>query len=519
VTLSPADRTILETRLRRLLHPAVLQEHRANPFGPYSPELQELLQFLRRSPDPTLPSYVLLARGTPQHWAIGRRAAVRGEPATQVDATTYATRGEAEHAVFLRRLVEHGLLPAAGPDDQAVAGTAVEPLPGLMGYLDTLSVAPGESIALHVHAEMPRWRADFVRLLCADMAPEGPALRETTVADVPPIECEGVRQRTRVGSFVRVDLPDDALDPARGFAMRCYVMPTLPGRGAQAFMSQRDVTGEFGWSLGLNAVGAPSLRSGEMRLDLDEPLVRGCWHLVEAAIDPARLALSCRPVGTRASNRVWIGRGQPQHSTARLDPIRPPSPSLPAASPLLLAAGWLDEDGQPQEQFDGRLERPTLLAVTASPNTSEPQTVLAAWDFAAGIGPNGIARPSHVEDVGPHGWHGRAFNHPTPRRRIAALGRERGRFPPCAGALRSGAFPSRRHDGLRLDAPGADRDAGGSAVRRLCRAARSARERCCTHRSRSPYRPPAARPGDRAAAADPADQRLSGLRQRPCRRG
>jgi N,N-dimethylformamidase len=419
MSLSSADRQILD-RVRALVTRALIDEHCEHPFGPHSPQLTEVLHFLRRGPDPALPIYCVLCVGTPPLWMIGVKPAAREGQPLACDAATHASRGDAEHAVFLRRLRDYGLhepSPGSEPPVQIMDSG------GLMGYVDALSVAPGESVSLHVHSTAARWRGQLVRLLCADMAPEGPPLREEIVERVEPFERDGVAQLTPVGSYVRVSVPDDGIDFTTGLGLRVLVMPTLPGEGAQALISHRDAGGRSGWSLRLNRAGIPSLwvgaDAGSAMLELDAPLVRGCWYAIAAVIDPAggRLALSCRPVGTRAANRVWLGRGSAQSKTAQLAVLPHPT----SGAPLLLASGWLDADRQPQESFDGRLEQPMLVSGALDVAALlDRQTladfaasdVLAAWDFSAGIGPYGFSRPSHVTDGGPHAWHGQCVNHP-----------------------------------------------------------------------------------------------------------
>lgn len=111
--LPPADQTILERRIRPLVTADLIARHGARPFGPHDPDVLEVLHFVRRSPDPELPSYFVLAQGDPQRWFAGARPPGRGEPLTALDDTTYGSRAEAEHGVFVRRLADYGLLPAA----------------------------------------------------------------------------------------------------------------------------------------------------------------------------------------------------------------------------------------------------------------------------------------------------------------------------------------------------------------------------------------------------------------------
>jgi hypothetical protein len=109
VTLSLHDEEILRRRVRGLVDDELLAEHRERPFGPHSPRLIEVLDFLRRNPDPECPRYLVLDDG--EGFEVGVRASERGAPPTAVDDDErFATRAEAEHAVFLRRLADYGAL-------------------------------------------------------------------------------------------------------------------------------------------------------------------------------------------------------------------------------------------------------------------------------------------------------------------------------------------------------------------------------------------------------------------------
>ena len=108
MALSIHDKEILRRRVYGLVDDELLAEHRARPFGPHSPRLIEVLDFLRRNPDPERPRYLVLDDG--EGFGVGVRGSERGAPPTAVDDERFATRGEAEHAVFLRRLADYGAL-------------------------------------------------------------------------------------------------------------------------------------------------------------------------------------------------------------------------------------------------------------------------------------------------------------------------------------------------------------------------------------------------------------------------
>lgn len=431
MALSFSDRGILQRQVRPLFSAALVAEHRAHPFGPHSPPLAELLQFLRRNPDPELPRYVVLRSGIPPCWQVG---VLRRESASlfaPVDGVHHATRGSAEHAVFLKRLSDYRIgaheetdRPSAAVELGARVREAGEPT--LMGYLDRLCAAPGDSVALHVSVDAPTWTAELVRLWSAELAPEGQALREQLVTAAGSIERDGIVQRTAVGSYVAVERAPGAFDSGAAWSLRVFVMPALPGHGVQGLISQRGESPLSGWSLRLGGRGTVSLwlgtDEGACVLELEQPLVRGCWYLVAASIDPRhlRVQLACRPAGTRAANRVWFGRGVEQRRRFTL--AATPRPAY--GRPLLLASGWLQEDVQPMEAFDGRLELPLIVGRAAELDEllegedEVPSVALsrlgaaAAWDFAEGIGPEGFRRPSLVRDIGPRGCHGRCINHP-----------------------------------------------------------------------------------------------------------
>ena len=56
MALSLHDAEILARRVRGLVDAELVAEHRERPFGPHSPALIEVLDFLRRNPDPELPA-------------------------------------------------------------------------------------------------------------------------------------------------------------------------------------------------------------------------------------------------------------------------------------------------------------------------------------------------------------------------------------------------------------------------------------------------------------------------------
>ena len=108
MALSIHDQEILRRRVYGLVDDELLAEHRERPFGPHSPRLIEVLDFLRRNPDPEQPRYLVLDDG--EGFEVGVRSSERGAPPASLEGERFATRAEAEHAVFLRRLADYGAL-------------------------------------------------------------------------------------------------------------------------------------------------------------------------------------------------------------------------------------------------------------------------------------------------------------------------------------------------------------------------------------------------------------------------
>jgi N,N-dimethylformamidase len=300
---------------------------------------------------------------------------------------------------------------------------SAEPPLGVMGYVGAPSAEPGASLPLHVRSTDPRWSARLVRLRALEIPSVGIERRAEPVDGVAAFERETIEQRTPVGSYARAPL-DAPVDYRSGLTVAVIALPTLPGHGRQAMLAQRDERGATGWSLGLDDDGAAALRlattAGELAVRTADSLVRGCWSLITAVVDPVAgvVRITAAPVGAPAANRVIEGRGRPQAGEQPL----PGAPAWAAAAPLLLGAGWLEDDLLPHDGYDGRLDRPVVVAraldaraaaaLPLAPPLDDAATV-AAWDFAAGIGPRGFARPSHVHDAGPRAVHGTSTNHPT----------------------------------------------------------------------------------------------------------
>src|SRR6266849_2070635 len=127
--------------------------------------------------------------------------------------------------------------------------------PALLGYADRLSVAPGETIKFMVSAEVPRYRANVVRLIFGDESPAGPGYREVAVASPIDGEYPGRREPLECGSHVHVPA-NPVLDLVDGFTLQAWIWPPTPTKpGCQALIARWSDSEQRGFVFGLDDAG------------------------------------------------------------------------------------------------------------------------------------------------------------------------------------------------------------------------------------------------------------------------
>ena len=94
----------LRERLKALITPELIEEHRRAPLGPHSDALSRVLNYFRRGEMPD--KYAILQEGDPGSWrySVMALSGEPGKPPRVVDDRLYDTRDEAYHAVFLLRV-------------------------------------------------------------------------------------------------------------------------------------------------------------------------------------------------------------------------------------------------------------------------------------------------------------------------------------------------------------------------------------------------------------------------------
>ena len=92
----------LRERIKALITPELIEEHRADPLGIHSDTLDRVLNYFRRQPQAG--KYIIVATRPWEEYRIGVLSGVRGQPAEILDEPTFATEHEALHGIFLRRI-------------------------------------------------------------------------------------------------------------------------------------------------------------------------------------------------------------------------------------------------------------------------------------------------------------------------------------------------------------------------------------------------------------------------------
>ncbi|MGE0860235.1 MAG: N,N-dimethylformamidase beta subunit family domain-containing protein [Gammaproteobacteria bacterium] len=299
--------------------------------------------------------------------------------------------------------------------------------PWITGYVDSLSVRPGETLQFMVSAEgVSAAEVQLVRLIHGDEAPGGPGFIEREVAASMNGKVALTTQFTQAGSFVVVPDAAGALLPKGSFTVHAFVWPTTPGKARQALVAQFDAVTRRGYALGINEAGCLSFWAGDGQevheVAGERPLMARMWYFVAASYDAER--------GTVELYQESVANAYNSH----LSPILPLDDGTRVAGPLALAPQASGTDlllgGFHAEApgvarcvvglFNGKLDRPGIqggalglaeLARLRTGATPNPAGTVAWWDTSAGYTEHGIG--DRVVDAGPLGLHGQGYNRPV----------------------------------------------------------------------------------------------------------
>ena len=94
----------LRPKIRALLTDELIAEHAAKPLGPHSDDLQRVMNYFRRQPQPG--KYILVATRPWEEYRIGTLSGQRGKVVKILGDATFASEEEGLHGIFLRRVAD-----------------------------------------------------------------------------------------------------------------------------------------------------------------------------------------------------------------------------------------------------------------------------------------------------------------------------------------------------------------------------------------------------------------------------
>ena len=233
----------------------------------------------------------------------------------------------------------------------------------ITGYSDRLSVRPGETIRFMVNCEHPTYRADIVRLICADDSPAGPGFKERPVRTPVSRRHKGRRQVIHAGSHALVE-SRPLLETLECFTVQAMIWPATPARGEQGIITKWDPRSRTDFALVIDEAGSVALRLGMAdgtveTVSVGKPLHERHWYLAAASYDAATGTRS-RSIGNRSS--LTHGRATAASPGARWG--RPPQGAARRSS-------WpAPSSGAPGDVEDARWSARTTTARLICPGLS-----------------------------------------------------------------------------------------------------------------------------------------------------
>ena len=304
------------------------------------------------------------------------------------------------------------------------------PTAQIHGYSDQISVKPGDRIRFMVSVEnATRYRAEIVRLINGDANPAGPGPKEETIATPANGEYPGRLQPIHSGSHIVVDDPSGLLNIGQSITVHAFIMPTTPAKGVQGIITHCDPERRMGWALVIDEQGRLALWLGDgaghlLQAAAPEPLVAGIWYSAGASFDGAtgRAIVHLTPVINAVNSLVGRVAVLPPAvmKAVTAEPI-----NFHSQSPAVIA-GWAAGTTASGAiivggHYNGKIDRPRVyghalgeaqLDELAAGGEPDSRGLIARWDFADGIGSNGIAT-DRVTDASGNDLHGRCVNAPA----------------------------------------------------------------------------------------------------------
>lgn len=249
---------------------------------------------------------------------------------------------------------------------------AASVVPAIVGYADRFSTQPGDRLAFKVSSMggLP-FRANVVRIHCADPNPAGPGLKMEKVDFGLRDSYSGAEQPVHMGSCAIGTL--GGLSNGQELVIELTLQPTLRSNTMQTLMALQTSDAADGLALALRngelmirrlgpAPGPETIETGaEIRMD--------AWTRLQVTFRRnGKTTITTAKVGSResASNALLIRETQAYGLIDGIDTV-------------CLGAVWR---GHPEDVFEGLMEAPSILVPDSDKAGASSLRPIAMWDFS-----------------------------------------------------------------------------------------------------------------------------------------
>lgn len=288
----------------------------------------------------------------------------------------------------------------------------------ITAYADKTSVAPDETINFMVNCNAKEFKADFVKLICGDMNPDGPGYQEKVIRTKAAGTYPGRKQKIYAGSFVQIE-DNEKFNQIESCTLKAFIWPTTPNKGHQTIISNWSEKDQNGMSLDIspNNKGLMlTIGSGSNKVQCvvsGKPFLEREWYFVAATYNAAskRITLIQEPLHTHAKTRDRSIKNEKAKFVA------PPKSNRR----VTIGAQFKRTDkGRTvcQNYFNGKIDSPLIAARALTANQIEQlkmgydkikmsNDVVAAWDFSTDIS------SLKISDISGNNIHGKVVNMPV----------------------------------------------------------------------------------------------------------
>ena len=299
----------------------------------------------------------------------------------------------------------------------------------LFGYTNKLSVKPGENIDFHVSADGTQSAdAQLVRIIHGDEHPNGPGYMDEEIESDLNGKWDVKKQFTQLGSYLRVNDPNNLLAIDGDFTVFGYINPSTPNTGAHQWLFCRwDNKTNKGYGIGINKDGYLELVVGNGKevdyLYSELPLVKKVWYFVGATFNYKTGEATLYQEGVVNRYNSLLGKVVPYDyrshtkTTFRFKQVNDPQ------TPFIIAGAIDDHELRGKfvsGTYAGKIDRHGVcnkvlskeeLDKICSGEFPDKNSLVAYWDTTEGHTENGIG--NDVIDTGPNKLNSTGFNHPV----------------------------------------------------------------------------------------------------------